>query len=270
MTQLSVRSRVLTAVAALLMLALFFVPLWRIQLHAPQYPEGLGMVIRAHTVQGAREFDLKNINELNHYIGMKVIEPDAIPELRIMPWIIGALAVFALVAAAVARRGVVIAWLVSVATLGVVGMVDFYKWEYDYGHNLDLEHAIIKIPGMSYQPPLIGTKQLLNFTAASWPALGAVCLGVARPAATEFSFFMAMPVLAGASLLKLAKHHRDLARDDLSAIAVGFTVSFLVALAVVHWLLRYVAGHNFSVFILYRIGLGIIVLVLLAGGVSPT
>jgi copper chaperone NosL len=51
-------------------------------------------------------------------------------------------------------------------------MGDFYKWEYDYGHNLDLEHAPIKIPGMAYQPPLIGSKKLLNFTATSWPAAG--------------------------------------------------------------------------------------------------
>ena len=63
-------------------------------------------------------------------------------------------------------------------------MYDFYKWEYDYGHDLD-PTAAIKIPGMSYQPPLIGTKQLLNFTATSWPASGgwlaivAVTLGVA-------------------------------------------------------------------------------------------
>src|ERR1043165_7060681 len=184
-------SRVLVALSAVLLARVPVTPIWRIGLVAPQYPEGLGMVIRAHTVQGAREFDLKNINELNHYIGMKVIEPDAIPELRIMPWIIGALAVFALVAAAVARRGVVIAWLVSVATLGVVGMVDFYKWEYDFGHNLDLEHAIIKIPGMSYQPPLIGTKQLLNFTAASWPSVGAILAGAA-------------PLLGGVGVLRAA------------------------------------------------------------------
>lgn len=48
---------------------------------------------------------------------------------------------------------------------------DFWLWEYDYGHNLD-PHAIIKIEGMSYQPPLFGTEQLLNFTASSYPAIG--------------------------------------------------------------------------------------------------
>jgi hypothetical protein len=57
--------------------------------------------------------------------------------------------------------------------------VDFWRWEYDYGHNLDFEHAIIKVPGMTYQPPLIGSKQLLNFTASSWPSLGGIAVGMA-------------------------------------------------------------------------------------------
>jgi copper chaperone NosL len=64
------------------------------------------------------------------------------------------------------------AWVGLFLAVTVVGLVDFYLWEYDYGHNLDEEHAIIKVPGMNYQPPLIGSKQLLNFTAHSWPAAG--------------------------------------------------------------------------------------------------
>ena len=52
----------------------------------------------------------------------------------------------------------------------MAGLIDFWKWEYDYGHDLDTVNAIIKIPGMSYQPPVIGSRQLLNFTATSWPA----------------------------------------------------------------------------------------------------
>ena len=59
----------------------------------------------------------------------------------------------------------------------VAGLVDFYRWGYTYGHELD-EHAAIKVPGMSYQPPVIGSKQLLNFTASSWPDLGAWIAGL--------------------------------------------------------------------------------------------
>ena len=171
-------SRLLLAIASVLLLGVFVMPLWRIELVAPQYPEGLGMLIRVNAVTGIKPNDLANINGLNHYIGMKPIEPDAIPELRVMPWVVAGLSVLGLVAAAVGRRRLVAVWLAAFVALAVVGLIDFWRWEYDYGHNIDFEHAIIKVPGMTYQPPLIGSKQLLNFTATSWPAGGAVCLGV--------------------------------------------------------------------------------------------
>src|SRR5690348_12099970 len=97
-------SRTLTAVGALLLLALYVVPLWSIQLFAPQYPEGLGMRIRLTTVVGDRPNDLQTINQLNHYIGMKVIEPEAIPELRYFPIVVGVLIALGLLAALVGKR----------------------------------------------------------------------------------------------------------------------------------------------------------------------
>jgi copper chaperone NosL len=162
-----------------------------VNLIAPQYPEGLGMVIDAHTVRGATEHDLGNINNLNHYIGMKAIEPSQIPELRVMPWLIVGLAAFAAGAALVGSPKFTVAWLASFAALGTVGLWDFWKWEYTYGHDLDMAHAIIKVPGMSYQPPLIGSKQLLNFTATSWPASG--------------TFVLALAFLLGVSALVVAR-----------------------------------------------------------------
>ena len=171
-------SRVLVAVAALLFAAAYVLPLWRIDLVAPQYPEGLGLRIWAHQIIGERPQDLNSINNLNHYIGMRRIEPDDIPELRIMPWLIGALIAGGLVTALAGRRWLLVGWVTAVTTGAVVGLADFWKWEYDYGHNLDMAQAIIKIPGMSYQPPLIGSKQLLNFTASSWPGLGGWAAGV--------------------------------------------------------------------------------------------
>jgi hypothetical protein len=172
-------SRLLLAIASGLTLLALALPLWRVRLVAPQYPEGLGMEIRANTVRGATEHDLGSINNLNHYIGMKAIEPDEIPDLRVIPWVFAGLALFGAIVAAVGRRPLVIAWLAAFALLGVVGLWDFYRWEYSYGHDLDFQHAIIKVPGMSYQPPLIGSKQLLNFVATSWPASGSFILGAA-------------------------------------------------------------------------------------------
>lgn len=169
---LSTRSRILIALSAVLLIGMYVTPIWRVFLDAPQYPEGIGMQIWINTVKGAKENDLDNINNLNHYIGMKRIVPDAIPELKLMPIIVGVLIAGGLGAAALGRRRVAQVWVGAFLVIALAGLVDFYKWEYDYGHDLDMENAIIKVPGMTYQPPLIGSKQLLNFTATSIPGAG--------------------------------------------------------------------------------------------------
>ncbi|MEK7402228.1 MAG: hypothetical protein AABZ80_07665, partial [Gemmatimonadota bacterium] len=170
-------SRWLLVVASLLLFAMYATPLWRIHLIAPQYPEGLGMLIRLNTVTGEKEHDLNSINSLNHYIGMKPIDANAIPEMRFMPWIVLALALGGLAAAGVGRRRGVLIWLTAFTLVGVGGLADMWRWGYDYGHNLSPD-AIIQVPDMSYQPPLIGSKQLLNFRATSWPASGGIIAGV--------------------------------------------------------------------------------------------
>ena len=169
---MSKTTRILVAIASLSLLLVFLFPLWRISLDAPQYPEGLGMEIWVSDVRGVGEHDLKNINGLNHYIGMKEIHPEAIPELRYMPWIVVALAGLGVLTAALGRRWMLYGWVALLVAASVAGLADFWYWEHDYGHNLDMERAIIKVPGQSYQPPLIGTKQILNFKASAWPAAG--------------------------------------------------------------------------------------------------
>lgn len=165
-------SRYLIAAASAALGLLYVTPLWRIQLFAPQYPEGLGLRIWVDRIVGAAPQDLNSINNLNHYIGMKRIEPSSIPELHYMPWILAGLIALGLVAALVGRRGLAWTWIVLLGAGAAAGLADFWKWGYDYGHHLSPE-AIIKIPGMSYQPPVIGDKQLLNFSASSWPDVGA-------------------------------------------------------------------------------------------------
>jgi len=168
---LSLRARIALAVGSLLLLLAFVFPLWKITLEAPQYPEGIGMYIRINDVTGVKEHDLKNINGLNDYIGMQEIHPETIPELKIMPFVVLGLIALGLIAAAVGKRWLGWVWVAVFAIAIVVGLIDFWLWEYDYGHNLNPK-AAISIPGMSYQPPIIGSKKLLNFTAHSWPALG--------------------------------------------------------------------------------------------------
>ncbi|MEO6057390.1 MAG: hypothetical protein ABIQ49_11165 [Gemmatimonadales bacterium] len=164
-------SRLAVALAALMLLAVYVAPLWRIELVAPQYPEGLGLRIWVDRITGLKPNDLNSINGLNHYIGMRPIEPDAIPELRLMPELLAVAIAAGLTVALIGRR-TLLYLLAAAFTLGAAaGLGDLWKWGYQYGHQLD-PHAAIKVPGMSYQPPVIGTKQLLNFHATSWPDIG--------------------------------------------------------------------------------------------------
>lgn len=157
--------------ASLLLILIYFFPLWSISLEAPQYPEGIGLYIWVNKITGKNPHDLANINGLNHYIGMKEIHPESIPELNIMPAIFAILIVFGLISSFSTKYYLRYLWLILFLALAVAGIIDFYLWEFDYGHNLDPK-AAIKIPGMSYQPPLIGSKQLLNMRTSSWPYIG--------------------------------------------------------------------------------------------------
>jgi len=165
------QSKIIVIAASLILILSFFFPIWYIDLEAPQYPEGIGLEIWLNKIAGQKPNDLANINGLNHYIGMKEINPDAIPEMKIMPFIIIFLIVFGLISGISGKRSLVYIWIVLFFVVAAVGLYDFYMWEYDYGHNLN-PHAAIKIPGMAYQPPLIGSKMLLNFNAISMPPIG--------------------------------------------------------------------------------------------------
>jgi len=159
------------AVAALMLIGVYFVPIWSISMDAPQYPEGIGMNITVDTIEGKQKYDLQNINGLNHYIGMKEINPDSIPELKVMPFIFGFLIISGLVISGTGNHKWILYWLGIFGFLAIAGLIDFYIWGYDYGHNLNPD-APIKVPGMTYQPPLIGSKQLLNINATSLPHIG--------------------------------------------------------------------------------------------------
>jgi copper chaperone NosL len=165
--------RLLMFVTIPLTASLFFFPLWQITLEAPQYPDGITMYIWINQITGDTEFTLQNINILNHYIGMKYIEPDSIPELTYFPYIISGLLVLELIAVVFQNKWLYLGLGALVFLLAALGIYDFYTWLYDYGHNLD-PNAPIKVPGMVYQPPLIGSKMLLNFNAISWPATGGI------------------------------------------------------------------------------------------------
>lgn len=159
------------ALAALLLVGVYLFPIWSIGMEAPQYPEGIGINITVDNIHGKEAHDLENINNLNHYIGMKPIAPESIPELKIMPYLFSFLILSGFVVAWKGNRNWVLIWLGTFVLIAFVGLIDFYLWGYDYGHNLN-PNAPIKVPGMTYQPPLIGSKQLLNINATSMPHIG--------------------------------------------------------------------------------------------------
>lgn len=170
---MKIESRLGMGLAALMLIGLYYIPFWSISMSAPQYPEGIGMHIHIDNVTGHNRHDLQSINTLNHYIGMAEIHKEDFPEFAIMPWVIGFMIAFGLVAAVTGSVKLVITWFILMILLGIGGLIDFYMWGHDYGHNLSPD-APIKVPGMSYQPPLLGCKQLLNIKACSWPHTGSL------------------------------------------------------------------------------------------------
>ncbi|MCB0613531.1 MAG: hypothetical protein KDC75_09490, partial [Phaeodactylibacter sp.] len=117
--------RVLMILAAAALMMLFVFPMWRITLIAPQYPDGVNMYIWINKIGGDGPGTLQNVNILNHYVGMKFIEPDAIPELQYFPYIIIGLAVLALLAAAINKKQVYLGWAILFAVLALAGIYDF-------------------------------------------------------------------------------------------------------------------------------------------------
>lgn len=165
--RISKLSIALLVLAAICLATNLVLPIWKIDLYAPQYPEGLVLLIYADKLGGNVEI----INGLNHYIGMQTLHAENFIEFTILEYILGFFSLSILVAAFAGRKKLVYAVFIAFTLFSVLSMADFYRWNYNYGHHLD-PNAAIKVPGMSYQPPLIGYKQLLNFGAYSMPDTG--------------------------------------------------------------------------------------------------
>lgn len=117
---------------------------------------------------------------------------------------------------------------------------------------LGLAQAVALIPGTSRSGATI---------------IGGLFFGLSRKAATEFSFFLAIPTLFAATVYQLYKERALLNADDIGMWAVGFVAAFVSAFLCVRWLLRYISSHDFTIFAWYRIAFGVIVLVTAYTGV---
>ncbi|MFS4456040.1 hypothetical protein [Maribacter sp. 2304DJ31-5] len=177
------KASILMILGPLFLLGLFFFPLWNIMLGAPQYPEPLGMNIHINGIRGASEFDIQNIDGLNHYIGMrKLPKPEEMWEFSTFPLIIGGMIALGVLIGMLGFFKKIsykwyMGWFVLMSVLGILGMYDFNAWMVDYGTNLD-PNAIMKLANpdgtpMTYKPPLFGHAKMLNFDVTSLPSTGA-------------------------------------------------------------------------------------------------
>jgi len=167
--------RRLILAAAIVLLPVMFVPalpVWRMDLHAPQYPEGLHLVIYPNTIKG----DVDKLNTLNHYVGMHSIKAEDFREFTYLPFSLTLFGLMALMAALANRRDVALIGWLAFTLFAAVMFKDFASWLYHYGHDLD-PRAALKLPAFS--PPLIGFKKMANFRVWSLPGLGSYLLGAA-------------------------------------------------------------------------------------------
>ncbi len=156
-------------------------------------------------------------------------------------------------------------WCVAVAL--IVFGVAFIVIE---NRNKTMAPKITELRDITYRTAfMIGVFQLI---AAVFPGtsrsgatiLGALMIGVSRTVAAEFTFFLAIPVMLGASLLKLVKFGFSFSGEEIVILAVGMAVAFVVSVAVIRFLMGYIKRHDFKVFGWYRIALGAVVLLYFA------
>ncbi len=171
---LNLKSRVLVLLAVVCLLLTYAFPLYRMTLKSNFYPEGLVLNIYSYKLtSGHNNTDLREINVLNHYIGMKEIKEEDFPEFTWLPLAFGVIALLALRVIVVGHMSELIDIVVLLIYVGLFGFYRFYTWLYHYGHDLSPK-AAIKVAG--FTPPLIGFKQIANFGVYNMPHLGVVFL----------------------------------------------------------------------------------------------
>jgi hypothetical protein len=172
----SATARVLLVLAAASLVAALFLPLWEIRLVAPQYQEGLSLHIYSYKlIAGNNGQDLVEINNLNHYIGMKPLEEADFIEMRWVPFALGVFILLALRSSAIGIMRGVVDLLVLFLYFTAFSFGSFYYRLYTYGHQLDPTAPMTIKP---FTPVLIGTQQIANFVQSSFPDCGTLFLGL--------------------------------------------------------------------------------------------
>ena len=165
-------SRILILISILSLLPAFFLPLWNMTFVSNQYLDGLQLHIYAQQLEGGKtpdRDDLREINSLNHYIGMRPLLESDFSEFTWIPFVLGGLILLSLRAIVIGKMSGVVDVFVLFVYFGLFSMWSFYHRLYIYGHNLDPRAAI---KGPPFTPPVFGTKVIANFTVSSYPDFG--------------------------------------------------------------------------------------------------
>src|SRR5512134_3220940 len=161
------RARLMVLVAAALLVATYFLPLWNLTMFAPQYPEGLRLDIYSYTLVGGNHGqDVKEINVLNHYIGMQDLVNESFTEFQWMPFVIGALGLLMLRAVVHATVAALVDVTMLFVYFGAFSLWSFGYKLYRYGHDLS-PTAAVQVP--PFMPPMFGGQQIANFEVYSYP-----------------------------------------------------------------------------------------------------
>lgn len=177
---LSGRSRLVLLVGIASLVVGAFLPLWRIQLVAPQYREGLTLEMYTYKIVAGNDGnDLQEINTLNHYIGMKPIAEADFFEMQWIPFAIGVFVLLGLRAVVIGRITTVVDLIVLFCYFSAFSLGSFAYRLYSYGHYLDPKAPMTIEP---FMPVLIGRQQIANFEQTSLPLWGSACLALFLPA----------------------------------------------------------------------------------------
>lgn len=172
---LNLGSRLFLLAAAVMIAVSLFYPLWKLHLVAPQYSDGLDLYIYSYKIEGGgfNGQHLVEINNLNHYIGMKSIQQADFLEMRWMPFVFGLIILLILRSIVFGEMSNVVDLFAVYVYFGGFSIGSFWYRLYQYGHELD-PHAPMHIK--PFTPLLVGVKQIANFREYSFPQAGAYLL----------------------------------------------------------------------------------------------
>ncbi|WP_170295438.1 hypothetical protein [Chengkuizengella sediminis] len=169
--KLTKQSTILLVISGILLSSSIFFPWWGMKFIAPQYPEGLNIIVYPYKMQG----EIEIINGLNHYIGMKPFSEESFPELKYLPYIIGGMSLLIFLTAILRSKKLLLILILLFTVGGLLGLYDIHRWLVDFGTDLDPSAPIELDP---FVPPILGENRIANFITHSYFSYGSFLIGI--------------------------------------------------------------------------------------------